>query len=154
MILGGWGSVNLGHLLASPPLRLRLLLTRRERCSFDDRGVILTLIIQSLLFLPWCSESTLAIWRERLVKGPYTRKTPHRQSNSNLRSIDCRSGHFYQLRYPGTVTDIEKLIMHLPSVATNGEHFDQKGRSQNSNFSSTESGYKMRLQYNPLIRTH
>jgi len=34
----------------------------------------MTLIIHWLgppLFLPWCSEATLAIWNERLIEGPY-----------------------------------------------------------------------------------
>jgi len=70
----GWGSVSLSHLLTRHPPTIRLLLMRRERCIFDSRGVILTLIIHWLrppLFLPQRSEPTLAIWSERLAKSPY-----------------------------------------------------------------------------------
>jgi len=45
----------------------------------EKREVILTLIIHCLgppLFLSWCSEATLAIWSERLAKGPYQTNFP------------------------------------------------------------------------------
>ena len=70
MVLGGWGSVNLSHLL---------LLTKRERWSgallqpwsnFDPNPLVGT----SILLARW-SEPTLAIWSERLAKGPYQKNT-------------------------------------------------------------------------------
>jgi len=43
-----WGSVNPNHLFTLHPSRIRLLLTRRETWIFDNREVILTLIISWL----------------------------------------------------------------------------------------------------------
>jgi len=57
---------------------IRQLLTRRERWIFNNLGVIVTLTIHWLgppFFLPWCSEAMLAIWSERLAKGPYQKNT-------------------------------------------------------------------------------
>ena len=63
-----------------------LLLTKRERWIFYNRGVILTLIhgLGPPWFLVWWSEPTLAIWSERLTKGPYQK--PRRQWGLNLQS--------------------------------------------------------------------
>ena len=51
--------------------KMRLLLTRKGRWIFYNRGVILTII-----HWLWWSEPTLAIWSERLAKGPYQKNTP------------------------------------------------------------------------------
>jgi len=60
-------------------LRIRLFLMRRARWIFNKCGVILTLIIHWLgppLSLPRNSKATLAIWGERLAKGPYQESFP------------------------------------------------------------------------------
>jgi len=86
-IAPGWGVSQPKSVYISPahkpdntsPAETRLLLSRRERWIFNNRGVILTLIIHWLgppLFLPRCSEAKLAIWSERLAKGPYQTNTP------------------------------------------------------------------------------
>ena len=75
----GWGSISLNLLFAWHPLRVRLLLMGRERWIFDNREVILTLIIHWLgppLFLLWYPEATLTIGVKGLLKS-HTRKAPH-----------------------------------------------------------------------------
>jgi len=68
----GWGSVS------KSPAETPLLLLKRERYIFNNCGMILALFIHWLgpPFLPWCSEAMLAIWSERLAKGPYQKNTP------------------------------------------------------------------------------
>ena len=77
------------------PAETRLLLSERERWIFNNRRVSLTLIIHWLgpaSFLPRYFEAPLAIWSERLAKGPYQKNTPG--SRLQIRA-------FYQLIYPG-----------------------------------------------------
>jgi len=73
--------------------------------------VISTLTIHWLgppLFLPWCSQAKLAIWSERLAKGPY----------QNPASSEARTGNpqnanpsFLPLSYSGPY--ITNIIMRL-----------------------------------------
>jgi len=61
----------------------------------------MTLIVHCLgpqLFLPWRSEATLAIWSERLAKGPYHKNT---LPTVGLESVIYRwqTRAFYQLSY-------------------------------------------------------
>jgi len=56
------------------PAEIWLLLTRRERWSDLDLKILIHWLGPPL-FLPWCSEATLAIWNERLAKGPYQKNT-------------------------------------------------------------------------------
>ena len=60
------------------PPKIWLLLTRRERRIFNNHGVTLTRThcLGPPLFLLRGSEATLAIWSERLAKGPYKKTTP------------------------------------------------------------------------------
>jgi len=119
MALGGWGSVGLNRwcwevrgqsdwtdgpgrlgvsqpkpFVYTAPAEMRLLLARRERWIFKNRGVILTLIVHWLgppLFLPWCSEATLAIWSEGLAQGPY-QKTPAGSEARTCHPQNARQG--------------------------------------------------------------
>ena len=106
MVLRGWRSVNLSHLFAFHPPKIGLLLTKREQVGSKSLGqpwsyLDSDLLIGTSIILPWCSEAMLAIWSERLAKGPYQKNTPAAQWGSNLQSIDYAFQAFYQLNYAG-----------------------------------------------------
>ena len=80
--LNGWGWLVVGQpkpFAYTSPAEIRLLLIKRERWIFYNHGVILNLIrwmgCTSIILACW-SEPTLAIWSERLAKGPYQKNTP------------------------------------------------------------------------------
>ena len=91
--LRGGRSKRVSHSFTLNPSRIQLLLLRKARWIFNNRGVILTLTIHWLgpqLFLPWYSKATLAIWSEGLAKGPYQKHTS--LAVRFERSRDCKSG--------------------------------------------------------------
>ena len=65
---------------------------------WSDLNLNYPLAVPPPLFLRWCSEATLAIWSEGLVKGPYQKNTwptvrpePDSEAGTCI-FIDCKSG--------------------------------------------------------------
>jgi len=75
----GWGSVSLTHLFTHHSTE-NSQREKRSRWVFDNCGANFILITTGWdrppVFLPRCSEATLAIWSERLAKGSYQKNTP------------------------------------------------------------------------------
>jgi len=95
-----------------------MLLTRRERWIFNNRWVILTLIIHWLgapLFLPWYSEATLAVWSERLGKGPYQKRLISAvRLDPEIYRLQIRP--FYQLSYHGPQASFWSISLKIISI--------------------------------------
>jgi len=81
---------------------IQLLLTKRERWIFYNPGVISdpNPRVGTSIFLVWWSEPTLAIWSERLAKGPYQKNTPPAVVLEPA-ILRLQIQAFYQLSYPG-----------------------------------------------------
>jgi len=78
------------------PTKIWLLLSRRERCIFNNCEVILTLIIHWLgspLFFIVVFRTRASNLEWGLLKA-HTRKTPHWEWGSNLQALECRSKIF------------------------------------------------------------
>jgi len=110
----GWGSVDLSR-FTHYPSETWLFLSQRERWIIDNCGVILTVIIHWLgppLFLPRCSEPTLAIWSERLAKTPYQKNTmPTLGLVSVIYRLQIQTS--YQLSYPGPYGQMKTCLKDI-----------------------------------------
>jgi len=78
IIAPGWASVNPSQFPHHLPKFGYILLSRRERWIFNNRGMISDLnpLVGNSIFLPWWSELGLAIWSQELATGPYQKNTP------------------------------------------------------------------------------
>ena len=77
MVPGGWGSVNLT--ICQHTAHQNLTALRRERCLFNNHGVILTLITHWLWPRTLCFTVVLQSHASNLEREALTRKTPGRQ---------------------------------------------------------------------------
>ena len=69
----GRGSVGVSHLFCISPNKNLACLNEKGQMDLQQSRVALTLMhwLGPPLFSLWCFDATLAIWGERLAKGPY-----------------------------------------------------------------------------------
>ena len=92
MVLGCWGSVNLGHLFTRPPLKFGCVRNEKGEVDLLQPWSDLTLIhwIGNSIFYRGDPNPRLQFGVRGLLKA-HTRKTSRLKWGSNLQSLDCRS---------------------------------------------------------------
>ena len=106
------------------PSRIRLLLTRRERWIFDNRGVILALITTGwdLNFFSVVIRTHISNLEWGGLLKAHPRKTPRRQWGWNLHSKDCESGFWpSELSWPPNLFTLMRL--NDERLRSNRTHF-------------------------------